>query len=213
MEVIPRESLAASTEHGDRSSYAAELNALGSLDTRVDRVIVAIEERRGFMPLHELLDLRYKGFIIDDASTLIERLEGKLPLDGLIPSSLIFTDGFKIGALKLLIRRLVSIGVSLAGLLLCLPFIPFIMLAVRLSSPGPIFFRQTRVGRHGQTFYAGEIQDHERRTLKQTVLSGPATNDPRVTRIGRFLRSLPARRDSAVVECAEGRYEFCRPPA
>ena len=67
------------------------------LRPRVDRVIVAIEERRGSMPLHELLEMRYKGLSIDDASALVERLEGKRPLDGLIPSSLIFTDGFKIG--------------------------------------------------------------------------------------------------------------------
>ncbi len=186
MEVIPRENLA--LPHGTEITYSAELAALAALGTRVDRVIVAIEERRGFMPLHELLDLRYKGFIIDDANTLIERLGGKLPLDGLIPSSLIFTDGFKIGAGKLLIRRLVSFGISLTGLLLCLPFIPFIMLAVRLSSPGPIFFRQTRVGRHGHPFTLVKF-----RTMRTDAEADGAVwataNDPRVTRIGRFLRA------------------------
>ena len=186
MEVIARESLAVSPQ-GDGGSYAAELDALSALHTRVDRVIVAIEERRGFMPLHELLEMRYKGLLIDDASALVERLEGKLPLDGLIPSSLIFTDGFKIGAGKLLTRRLVSMGVSLAGLLLCLPFIPFIMLAVRLSSPGPIFFRQTRVGRHGQTFSLIKF-----RTMRDDAEADGAiwasANDSRVTPLGRFLR-------------------------
>jgi sugar transferase (PEP-CTERM system associated) len=187
MEVIPRESLALPDSTG-ATNYAAQLKALGSLGTRVDRVIVAIEERRGSMPLHELLDLRYKGFIIDDANALTERLEGKLPLDGLIPSSLIFTDGFKIGAGKLLVRRLVSIAISLTALLLCLPFIPFIMLAVRLSSPGPIFFRQTRVGRHGDPFTLVKF-----RTMRADAEADGAVwataNDSRVTSIGRFLRS------------------------
>lgn len=187
MEVIPRDSLAL-PQGGDSTTYAEELDALGALGTRVDRVIVAIEERRGFMPLHELLDLRYKGFIIDDANTLIERLGGKLPLDGLIPSSLIFTDGFKIGGGKLLVRRLVSIGISLTGLLLCLPFIPFIMLAVRLSSPGPIFFQQTRVGRHGRPFNLYKF-----RTMRADAEADGAVwataNDPRVTSVGKFLRA------------------------
>lgn len=187
MEVISRESLDL-PDGTEATSYGAELNALGSLGTRVDRVIVAIEERRGFMPLHQLLDMRYRGLVIDDANALIERLDGKLPLEGLIPSNLIFSDGFKISAGKLLARRLVSIGISLTGLLLCLPFIPFIMLAVRLSSPGPIFFAQTRVGRHGQPFTLVKF-----RTMRTDAEADGAvwatTNDPRVTRVGKFLRS------------------------
>lgn len=186
MDVIPRDSLAVSPE-GPGGSYAAELDALRLLSPRVDRVIVAIEERRGSMPLHELLDLRYMGFSIDDANALVERLEGKLPLEGLIPSSLIFTDGFKIGSAKLLLRRLVSFAVSLTGLLLCLPFIPFVMLAVRLSSPGPIFFRQTRVGRHGRPFMLIKF-----RTMRDDAETDGAiwasANDSRVTAVGKFLR-------------------------
>jgi len=186
MEVISRDSLAIPLED-HAGSFSAELRALSSLNTRVDRVIVAIDERRGSMPLHELLGLRYKGFLIDDANTLIERLEGKLPLDGLMPSSLIFTDGFKIGTGKLFARRLVSFGVSLTALLLCLPFIPIIMLAVWLSSPGPIFFRQTRVGRHGRTFSVIKF-----RTMREDAESDGAAwaseNDSRVTRLGKFLR-------------------------
>jgi sugar transferase (PEP-CTERM system associated) len=186
MEVIARDSLAASPQ-GDAADYAAELYALSSLNARVDRVIVAIEERRNAMPLHELLDLRYKGFLIDDANALVERLEGKLPLDGLIPSSLIFSDGFKIGGGKLFVRRLVSFGISFTGLLLCLPIIPFIMLAVRLSSPGPIFFSQTRVGRHGRPFSVFKF-----RTMRNDAEAGGAvwatTNDSRVTSVGKFLR-------------------------
>lgn len=187
MEVIPRESIPV-PQGTDSRSYAAELNALSSIGMHVDRVIVAIEDRRGSMPLHELLDLRYKGLLIDDANALIERLEGRLPLDGLIPSSLIFTDGFKIGAGKLLARRLVSIAISLAGLLLSLPMMPFVMLAVRLTSPGPIFFRQTRVGRHGQPFTLFKF-----RTMRVDAEADGAiwatANDPRVTRVGRFLRA------------------------
>jgi sugar transferase (PEP-CTERM system associated) len=187
MEVIPRISLGAPLEE-NAGGFAAELQALSSLKTHIDRVIVAIEERRGSMPLHELLDLRYQGFLIDDAVALVERLEGKLPLDGLTPSSLIFTDGFDIGAGKLLVRRFVSFGISLLGLILCLPIIPIVMLAVRLSSQGPILFRQARVGLHGRIFSVIKF-----RTMKVDAESDAAIwateNDPRITPLGRFLRS------------------------
>jgi sugar transferase (PEP-CTERM system associated) len=187
MEVIPPHSLGFPLEENPES-FAAELQALSTLKTRVDRVIVAIEERRGSMPLHELLDLRYQGLLIDDSKVLVERLEGKLPLEGLTPSSLIFTDGFEIGAGKLLVRRFVSFGVSLTGLILCLPIIPIVMILVRLTSPGPIFFKQVRVGRHGRTFEVIKF-----RTMREDAESDAAIwateNDPRITPLGRFLRS------------------------
>ena len=186
MEVIPRINGPAPFEENE-GGYAAELEALSKLDLHVDRVIVAIEERRGVMPLRELLEMRYRGMYIDEDSTLVERLEGKLPLDRLTPSHLIFTDGFKIGSGKLLVRRLVSMAVALTGLILCLPFLPIIMLAVRFSSPGPIFFRQSRVGYHGRTFSVIKF-----RTMRQDAEAAGAVwataNDARVTGLGKFLR-------------------------
>ena len=186
MEVIPPESLTISGGE-NVPPYAAELHALYTTTARVDRVIVAIDDRRGAMPVRDLLELRYKGVFIDDVSTLVERLEGKLLLDGLTPSTLIFTDGFRIGSLKHLVRRLISFAISLTGLLICLPVIPILMLAVRLSSPGPIFFRQTRVGRYGRTFSVFKF-----RTMRNDAEANGATwatqNDTRVTRLGKFMR-------------------------
>ena len=117
----------------------------------------------------------------------MERLSGRLPLDGLYPSTLIFAEGFRVRPSQQLLRRILSFAVSLVALLICLPFIPFIMLAVRLSSPGPIFFRQTRVGQFGRLFTAYKF-----RTMRQDAEVNGAVwakaNDPRVTRIGRFMR-------------------------
>ena len=104
------------------------------------------------MPVRELLDLRLRGVVIEDANFLTERLLGKLALDGLNPSTLIFTHGFNVKATQQVLRRLVSITISFIGLLLCLPFLPILMIAVRLTSPGPIFFRQVRVGMRGKPF-------------------------------------------------------------
>ncbi len=99
--------------------------------------------------MRELLKLRFNGVVIEEAGTLLERLTGKLYLDGLRPSSFIYSEGFRVKPSQQIARRIVSTLTAAAGLLLFLPFFPFVVLMVRLSSPGPIFFRQTRVG-HGR---------------------------------------------------------------
>jgi sugar transferase (PEP-CTERM system associated) len=172
---------------GGLDRFAAELHTFCQSKPSIDRVVVAMEDRRALMPVRELLDLRVRGVLIENASTLQERLSGKLPLDGLNPSTLIFTDGFRMSPLQQLFRRLLSFAVSFTALLICLPFIPFIILAVRLSSPGPILFKQTRVGQSGRLFTALKF-----RTMREDAESGGAVwaskNDPRVTRVGGFMR-------------------------
>jgi cobalamin biosynthesis protein CobD/CbiB len=81
-----------------------------------------MENRRGSMPVRELLDLRLNGVVVEDATYLMERLLGKLPLDGLNPSTLIFTHGFNVKASQQIVRRLVSMTVSFIGVAICLPF-------------------------------------------------------------------------------------------
>jgi sugar transferase (PEP-CTERM system associated) len=173
--------------HGNFERFSADLRAFHKRKPSIDRVVVAMEDRRGRMPVRELLDLRLRGVVIEDASELVERLTGKLPLEGLNPSSLIFTQGFKVKASQQIVRRLVSITVSFIALAICLPFIPFIILAVRLSSPGSIFFRQTRVGLRGRLFTVYKF-----RTMRQDAEAAGAVwatkNDPRVTSLGRFMR-------------------------
>jgi len=185
MEVV--EGINGGATHGDLERFAADLRSLCKPKPRVDRVIIAMENRRGSMPVRELLELRLNGVVIEDAASLMERLLGKLPLDGLNPSTLIFTHGFNVKASQQIVRRLISIAVSFVGLVICLPFIPFIILAVRLSSPGPIFFRQTRVGLRGRHFSVIKF-----RTMRQDAEAKGAVwatkTDPRVTSLGRFMR-------------------------
>jgi len=168
--------------------YAVDLRAFRNSKPGIDRVVVAMEDRRESMPVRELLELRVRGVLIENSSTLQERLSGRLPLDGLNPSALIFTEGFRMSATHQLLRRLLSLTVSFLALAICLPFLPFIILAVRLSSPGPIFFTQTRVGRRGCLFTAYKF-----RTMRQDAEANGAVwatrDDPRVTLIGRFMRN------------------------
>jgi sugar transferase (PEP-CTERM system associated) len=173
--------------HGRHDSFAADLRSFRRPKPGIDRVIVAMEDRRDSMPVRELLDLRIRGVVIENSSSLLERLSGKLSLDGLNPSTLIFTEGFRMSAAQQLFRRLLSVAVSFLALVICLPFVPLIILAVRLSSPGPIFFSQTRVGQRGRLFTAYKF-----RTMRQDAEAQGAVwaskDDPRVTSIGRFLR-------------------------
>lgn len=168
-------------------TYTAVLHKFDAPKPRIDRIIVALKDRRGSMPVQDLLNLRLRGVVIEESTSVIERLSGTLPLDGLNPSALIFTQGFNVRPSLLFARRLISIAVSFLALVICLPFIPFIILAVRISSPGPIFFRQIRVGYRGLPFTIYKF-----RTMRQDAEANGAVwaakNDSRVTSVGRFLR-------------------------
>jgi exopolysaccharide biosynthesis polyprenyl glycosylphosphotransferase len=153
----------------------------------VHRIIVAMESRRGELPVQELLSLRFRGIVVEEDGTLRERIYGKIQLDGLRPSNFLYSEGFRIRATQQFTRQVVSICVAGFGLLLFLPFFPLVVLAVKLSSKGPIFFRQTRVGMGGRNFEVVKF-----RTMFTDAESGGAKwatkNDPRVTRVGMFLR-------------------------
>ncbi len=155
---------------------------------KVDRVVVAVRNRRGTLPVRELLDLRLTGVEVEEATALLEKITGKLEVDEIYPSGLIFAEGFRLDRPQLLARRMVSLAVSMCGLLLALPLIPLIILAIKLDSPGPVLFGQERVGRNNQIFRLYKF-----RTMRVDAesISGPVwamDDDPRVTRAGRFLR-------------------------
>jgi sugar transferase (PEP-CTERM system associated) len=163
------------------------LEKIGRAKLPVHRIIVAMESRRGELPVQELLTLRFQGIAVEEDGTLRERLYGKIQLDGLRPSNFLYSEGFRIHASQQFTRQMVSIIAAATGLLLFLPFFPLVALAVKLSSKGPLFFRQQRVGMGGRIF--GVIKF---RTMFTDAEAGGAKwatkNDPRVTRVGMILR-------------------------
>ena len=153
----------------------------------VHRIIVAMESRRGELPVQELLSLRFQGITVEEDGTLRERLYGKIQLDGLRPSNFLYSEGFRIRASQQFTRQVVSIVAAALGLVLFLPLFPFVALAIKLSSKGPLFYRQTRVGMGGHNFQV--VKFRTMRTDAEASGAKWATkNDPRVTRIGMFLR-------------------------
>lgn len=186
MEVVGFESVPLD-KGGRKEAFSAALESFRGRALGIDRVVIALEDRRGELPLRELLKLRFDGVVIEEAGALLERLTGKLYLDGLRPSNFIYSEGFRVKPSQQFARRIVSTLTAAAGLLLFLPFFPLVVLAVSLSSPGPIFFRQTRVGMGGRNFTVFKF-----RTMRTDAeVSGAkwaSKDDPRATRVGRFMR-------------------------
>jgi sugar transferase (PEP-CTERM system associated) len=155
---------------------------------KVHRVIVATPDRRGSVPMKELLELRMRGVKVEEATSWLEKINGKIEVENLNPSWLVFGQGFRRSTPFILVRRMLSIGISLVGLVLALPLLPFIMLAICLDSKGPVFYTQTRVGKGGNHFKVVKF-----RTMRLDAEAGgpkwAGDNDPRITRVGKFLRS------------------------
>lgn len=170
-----------------RESVAAHLMEVVNRQ-KVQRVIVAMPDRRGTIPMRELLDLRMRGVQIEEATSWLEKMSGKIEVENLYPSWLIFADGFRRGATFIFARRVISIVISLVGLVASAPLWPILWLIIKLDSPGPVFYKQRRVGKGGRTFHVVKF-----RTMRQDAEAGgpqwAGANDPRITRVGKFMRS------------------------
>jgi sugar transferase (PEP-CTERM system associated) len=153
-----------------------------------DKIVVSLSERRGTLPLQEIMACKLSGIEVVDAPSFYENMTGKLLLENITPSWFIFSDGFRITAPIRLMKRLIDVVLSTAGLILVLPFLPLFALAIRLDSPGPIFFRQVRVGERERNFLLFKF-----RTMRVDAETGTGAvwaqeKDPRVTKVGNFFR-------------------------
>jgi len=154
-------------------------------------VVLALEERRNALPLGDLLRIKTTGVHVNEISTFLERETGRVDLDSVNPSWLIFSDGFSAGRrLSSIAKRLFDVVASSILLLLTGPMILLAALLVKLDSKGPAFYRQQRIGLYGEEFWIVKL-----RTMRQDAeLSGQAVwaekDDPRITRLGYWLRKL-----------------------
>jgi sugar transferase (PEP-CTERM system associated) len=140
------------------------------------------------LPVEELLDLRLAGVKVEEATNWLERISGKIEVEHLYPSWLIFAQGFRFSPFFRLVRRLLNFSVAFVGLLLSLPLIPLVVLAVKLSSPGPALYKQERVGRGGKIFYCYKFRSMRQDAEADTGATWATDDDPRITRVGKFLR-------------------------
>jgi sugar transferase (PEP-CTERM system associated) len=154
-------------------------------------VVLALEERRNALPLKDLLRVKTTGVHVNEISTFLERETGRVDLDSVNPSWLIFSDGFSSGRMvSSAFKRLFDIAASLLLLVLTLPIVLLTAVAIRLESKGPAFYRQRRVGLYGVGFDVIKL-----RSMRQDAeVGGQAIwaekDDPRITRIGRIIRKI-----------------------
>jgi sugar transferase (PEP-CTERM system associated) len=158
--------------------------------TRASEVVLALEERRNALPLADLLRIKTTGVNVNDFSSFIERETGRVDLDSVNPSWLIFSDGFSSGrAISSFAKRLFDIFASALLLGLTAPVIALFALLVKLDSKGPAFFRQTRVGLYGENFSLIKLRSM-RIDAEVNGAQFAQKNDPRITRLGRFIRKV-----------------------
>jgi sugar transferase (PEP-CTERM system associated) len=170
-----------------RESAASHLMGLVK-GKNVHRVIVAMSDRRGNLPVENLLQLRLNGIKVEEATTWLEKISGRIEVEQLYPSWIIFTEGFRFSAAFTLMRRLFSILASAILLIAVLPLIPFVILAIKFDSRGPVLYRQKRVGRNGVSFYCYKFRTMRQDAEADTGPTWADNDDPRITRIGKILR-------------------------
>ncbi len=156
----------------------------------VSEVVLALQERRNALPLKDLLRIKTKGVHVNDFSSFIERETGRVDLDTINPSWLIFSDGFSSSRMfSSTAKRIFDITASVILLALTFPIIILFAALVKLDSKGPAFFRQKRVGLYGEPFTLIKLRSM-RTDAEKDGAKWAEENDPRVTRLGRFIRKV-----------------------
>ena len=154
----------------------------------VDRVVVSLADARGRLPMEKLLEMKLAGVTFDHLASVYEEYIGKIAVENLRPSWLIFSSGFRKTRLLLVVKRVVDIAVAFIGLTLALPILGLLAVAVKLSSPGPVLYRQARVGQHGRIFHVYKLRSMRADAEAGTGAVWARRNDDRVTPIGRWMR-------------------------
>ena len=153
----------------------------------IRRIIVTMKDRRGTLPVRELLDLKASGVRIEDGPEFYESVTGKLDLDSLRLGWLVFSPGFHVSGLLRLYKRMFSLLIAGTALIFAAPVMAIVAIAIRLDSKGPVLFSQPRVGESGRIFTMYKF----RSMYDKSELLPPdpaAAVDPRITRIGRWIR-------------------------
>jgi sugar transferase (PEP-CTERM system associated) len=157
-------------------------------DQRPHQIIVALTDKRGALPLKDIMHCKLRGVEIFEAPSYYEQQTGRLLLENIQPSSFIYSDGFRITTFKRNSKRIADVLISAFALLLSLPLFPLIALAIKLDSSGPIFYKQLRVGELEVEYFIYKFRTMDQNAEKDSGAVWAQKKDPRVTRIGKFMR-------------------------
>ena len=155
---------------------------------QIDRIVVGLSDRRGKLPVEELLRAKMAGIRVEDATTTYERVTGKILIDDLRPSWLIFSDGFRVSRVTRLMKRTIDLTLSLVMAAVALPLMVLTAILVWLDDGRPVLYRQERVGENGRAFVLSKFRSMRKDAEKGGQPIWAKDGDDRVTRIGRFIR-------------------------
>jgi sugar transferase (PEP-CTERM system associated) len=182
-----------------------------ALQHRISRIIVALEDRRGVLSTRDLMKLKMRGVRIEDAHSAMAALTGRVWLSTVQPSWFVFSNGFRQSRLTLLTKRIFDLFFASVGLVLSAPLMALVAIGVRLDSPGPILYRQVRVGLRGKCFELLKF-----RSMREDAEDGDGAqwaqeNDPRVTRLGKYLRKYRLDELPQFINVIRGEMSFAGP--
>jgi sugar transferase (PEP-CTERM system associated) len=197
---------------GDQSNLWGNISlAQLCAEQGVEEIVVAVDERRGGMPTRALLDCKLAGVTVTDYSTFWERETGKVDLDALHPSWLIFSDGFVGGWLQAMLKRVFDVVASIVLLIVTAPILLVTAAAVKLTSPGPVFYRQERVGLNGEPFMLLKFRSMRTDAEADGVPRWAAVNDSRITPVGNFIRKTRIDEIPQIFNVLSGSMSFIGP--
>lgn len=183
-----------------------------AVDRNIDEIVVAMDDRRRGFPMHELLECRLSGIEVLELPSFLERETGKVRLDVLNPSWIIFGDGFRASPVQRALERGFDLLASLGLLVLALPLMALAVLGIKLEEGprAPVFYRQRRVGQHGEIFEV--LKFRSMRVDAEKFGAQYATeNDPRVTRLGAFMRKTRIDELPQLINVLRGDMSFVGP--
>lgn len=153
-------------------------------------VVVGLEERRGRLPVYDLLDLRLGGIRMEDMATSYEYMMGRISVATLRPSLLLFSHELGPNPFNVQLQRLYSLLIALVGTIVTLPVMALVAILVKLTSPGPVLYRQRRVGLNGEVFELFKFRSMRKDAEEACGAVWAVKNDPRITPVGKYLRRL-----------------------
>jgi sugar transferase (PEP-CTERM system associated) len=206
---------AADPEGGAEYSRFPVLGSMDDLETvvrenQISRIVVALEDRRGSLPIRDLVRLRVGGIRVEDAHSTLAALSGRIWLGMVQPSWFIFSNGFHRSRFTLALKRMLDLSFGLLGLALSAPIMALVAAAIRLDSKGPVLYSQERVGYKGRCFQLLKF-----RSMREDAEAGGAQwaqkNDQRVTRIGKYLRKFRLDELPQFINVIRGEMSFVGP--
>ena len=204
---------AASAEQIAESPVLGNASALERIvrEHSVSRIIVALEDRRGSLPVRELVKLRVEGVRVEDVHSTMAALTGRVWLETLRPSWFVFSEGFRRSRTTLLLKRVIDIALSLLFLVVTAPLLIVLAIAIQLESRGGIIYSQERVGHHGKVFRVLKFRSMRSDAEAHNGAQWATANDTRVTRIGRFIRRYRLDELPQLINILRGEMSFVGP--